>query len=80
VTERTFAVDNPFIFKTKKEVVETLADHKAADLIADTCSCSHLMFQLKDQRIVDGAASALTGGLRRLPQDCSLTILIKTMQ
>jgi hypothetical protein len=50
VTERTFVVDNPFIFKTKKEVVETLAGHKAADLIADTCSCSHLMFQSKDQR------------------------------
>jgi hypothetical protein len=50
VTERAFVVDNPFIFKTKKEVVGTLADHKAADLIADTCSCSHLMFQSKNQR------------------------------
>jgi hypothetical protein len=50
ITERNFAVDNPFIFKTKKEVVSTLANHKAADLIADTCSCSHLMFQSKNQR------------------------------
>ncbi len=50
VTERNFAIDNPYLFKTKTEVVATLANNKAADLIADTCSCSHLMFQTKTQR------------------------------
>lgn len=50
VTERNFAVDNPYLFKTKVEVVATLANNKAAELIADTCSCSHLMFQTKTQR------------------------------
>jgi hypothetical protein len=50
VTERNFAVDNPYLFKTKAEVVATLANNKAAELIADTCSCSHLMFQTKTQR------------------------------
>ena len=50
VTERDFAVDNPYLFKTKAEVVATLATHQAADLIADTCSCSHSMFQSKTQR------------------------------
>jgi len=50
VTERDFTVDNPYLFKTKAEVVATLATHEAAYLIADTCSCSHSMFQSKTQR------------------------------
>jgi len=50
VTERNFKVDNPFLFKTKTEVVESLATHHAANLIAHTCSCSHSMFQTKNQR------------------------------
>jgi hypothetical protein len=50
ITERNFAIDNPYLFRTKAEVVATLANNKAAELIADTCSCSHLMFQTKTQR------------------------------
>jgi hypothetical protein len=50
VAERDFTVDNPYLFKTKAEVVATLATHQAAYLIADTCSCSHSMFQSKTQR------------------------------
>jgi hypothetical protein len=50
VIERDFTVDNPYLFKTKAEVVATLATHQAAHLIADTCSCSHSMFQSKTQR------------------------------
>src|SRR6202043_2127306 len=50
VTERNFTVDNPFLFKTKTEVVESLATHHAAHLIAYTCSCLHSMFQTKTQR------------------------------
>ena len=50
VTDRNFTVDNPYLFKTKTEVVATLAQNKAADLVSDTCSCSHLMFQSKNQR------------------------------
>jgi hypothetical protein len=50
VTDRDFAVDNPYIFKTKTEVVTTLAKHGAASLIAYTCSCSHSMFQTKNRR------------------------------
>jgi hypothetical protein len=49
VTERDFSVDNPFLFKTKTEVVTTLATHETAYLIADSCSCSHSMFQSKTQ-------------------------------
>jgi hypothetical protein len=44
------AVDNPFLFKTKTEVVASLAPHQAAHLIGSTCSCSHSMFQTKTQR------------------------------
>ena len=50
VTERNFIVDNPYLFKTKTEVVATLAKHQAAHLIAHTCSCSHSMFQSKTRR------------------------------
>jgi hypothetical protein len=50
VIERDFTLDNPYLFKTKAEVVATLATHRAAHLIADTCSCSHSMFQSKTQR------------------------------
>jgi hypothetical protein len=50
VTERDFVVDNPYQFKTKTEVVETLAPHHASHLIRDTCSCSRSMFQSKTQR------------------------------
>ena len=50
VTERDFTVDNPYLFKTKAEVVASLAKHETAELIADSCSCSHSMFQPKTQR------------------------------
>jgi hypothetical protein len=50
VTESNFTVDNPYRFKTKAEVVESLATHQAAQLIPYTCSCSHSMFQSKTQR------------------------------
>lgn len=50
VAERDFAIDNPYLFKTKTDVVETLGSHQAAYLIAHTCSCSHSMFQSKTQR------------------------------
>jgi 7-cyano-7-deazaguanine synthase in queuosine biosynthesis len=34
-------VDNPYLFKTKKEVVETLAANGGSDLIGYSCSCAH---------------------------------------
>jgi hypothetical protein len=50
IVENDFAVDNPFLFKTKTEVVASLETHKASQLIGSTCSCSHSMFQTKTQR------------------------------
>jgi hypothetical protein len=44
-----FAVDNPFLFKTKTEVVEPIGKHQASCLIGHTCSCSRSMFQTKSQ-------------------------------
>jgi len=49
VTERELPIDNPFLLKTKAEVVQSLGTHDATDLIALTCSCSHLMFQSSDR-------------------------------
>ena len=49
VTGRELLIDNPFLFKTKTEVVQILSKHNATDMIPFTCSCSHLMFQSSDQ-------------------------------
>jgi hypothetical protein len=45
VTERNFAVDNPYLFMTKTEVVASLATNQADRLISYTCSCAHSMFK-----------------------------------
>ena len=50
VTGHDFIVDNPYLFKTKTEVVESLATHEATHLIAHTCSCSHSIFKTRAQR------------------------------
>jgi len=50
VTGHDFIVDNPYLFKTKTEVVESIATHEATHLIAHTCSCSHSMFKTRTQR------------------------------
>src|SRR5438128_4544308 len=49
VTARDFAVDNPYLFKTKTDVATILSTHKAAHLIPHTCSCAHSMFKRKTQ-------------------------------
>ena len=63
VLGRCFQVDNPFLFKTKTEVVEVIGGHGQSKLIGWTCSCA-----IKDffsQRLggtVVRVASALTAG------------------
>lgn len=42
-----FVVDNPFISKTKTEVLDSIAAHGGSHLIQHTCSCSRSMFQSK---------------------------------
>lgn len=39
VAEETFEVVNPFFWKTKTDVIETIRDHNCADLIARSNSC-----------------------------------------
>lgn len=41
VLERSFVIDNPFLFKTKADVVNEIAKHGAGELIQYTCSCAH---------------------------------------
>jgi hypothetical protein len=47
VLGREIVVDNPFLFKTKADIVSLIGANNAADLIGLTCSCSHPMFQSK---------------------------------
>ncbi|HXH50856.1 MAG TPA: 7-cyano-7-deazaguanine synthase, partial [Terriglobia bacterium] len=49
VTGRRLRIDNPFLFKTKAEIVESIVQGGAGDLIRHTCSCAHLMFKSKSQ-------------------------------
>jgi hypothetical protein len=49
VTERDFAIDNPYIFKTKTDVATILSKNRAAHLIPHTCSCAHSMFKSRAQ-------------------------------
>lgn len=41
LTERDFVVDNPYIFKTKTEVISIILAQDGGSLIQDTCSCAH---------------------------------------
>lgn len=50
VSGRDFAIDNPYLYKTKKNVVESLKTQRAEHLIGDTCSCAHMMFKAKAQQ------------------------------
>ena len=45
VAQRNFAVDNPYLYKTKADVVGVLAAQKVPHLITHTCSCAHSMFK-----------------------------------
>jgi len=49
VTGRTFTVDNPYLFKTKTDIVSSLSTSRAAHLIPYTCSCAHSMFKSRSQ-------------------------------
>jgi 7-cyano-7-deazaguanine synthase in queuosine biosynthesis len=49
VTERQFIIDNPYLFKTKSEIIEIIANNRGAKLIQYTCSCAHNMFKAKTQ-------------------------------
>jgi len=49
ITGRDFAVDNPYLFKTKTDVVSVLSEHNATHLIGYTCSCVHSIFKSKTQ-------------------------------
>lgn len=45
VTGRNFIVDNPYILKTKKDIIEIIKLNNSADLIQYSCSCAHTYYQ-----------------------------------
>jgi hypothetical protein len=71
VAERDFVVDNPYIFKTKKDVVSLIRDNSGEDLIKLTCSCVRTgFFQSKSQwhcgtcsQCIDRRIAILSSGL-----------------
>ena len=71
IIETDFTVDNPFLFKTKTEVVTSIGTHQATRLIGHTCSCSRSMFQTKTQphcghcsQCIDRRFATLASGLQ----------------
>lgn len=71
ITGRDFAVDNPYLFKTKTDVAMSLSTNRAARLISHTCSCAHLMFKSNAQwhcgscsQCIDRRFAILAAGLQ----------------
>jgi len=65
-----FVIDNPYVCKTKAEVLLAIRDHGSADLIKETCSCTHTMFQTRNQwhcgrcgQCIDRRVAMLASGL-----------------
>jgi len=44
-----FAVDNPYRYKTKAEVVKVISECGLPELISHSCSCAHSIFKSKSQ-------------------------------
>lgn len=71
VVGRPLVVDNPFLGRTKEEVVTCVASNGAAALIGRTCSCAHMgHFQAKAQQhcgtcsqCIDRRVAVLAAGL-----------------
>jgi 7-cyano-7-deazaguanine synthase in queuosine biosynthesis len=59
VLGREVAVDNPFLFKTKTEVVSLIGTNNGADLIQLTCSCAHSIFQSGTQWHCGGCSQCI---------------------
>jgi 7-cyano-7-deazaguanine synthase in queuosine biosynthesis len=72
VLDRELAVDNPYIFFTKTEVVERIVQRGASRLVGLTCSCAHQgLFQSKTRwhcgtcsQCIDRRVATLAAGLR----------------
>ncbi len=64
ITGRDFVVDNPYLFKTKTEVIAGLGVNGAAHLIPHTCSCAHSMFKPKMQSHCGSCSQSSIEGLR----------------
>ncbi len=60
VYERKFTIDNPFLFKTKKEIVEIIVKSEKGRLIGLTCSCAHTgIFSSKTQWHCGGCSQCI---------------------
>ena len=47
--DQPFAVDNPYLYSTKAEIVERIGCNGAGSLIAYSCSCAHTIHKSKSQ-------------------------------
>lgn len=70
VVGRHLEVDNPYLLKTKTEIVSSLSANNSAHLIAHTCSCAHSMFKSKTRwhcgtcsQCIDRRFATLAAGL-----------------
>jgi 7-cyano-7-deazaguanine synthase in queuosine biosynthesis len=63
VSKRTAKIDNPYFWRTKTDVVQTIARLGLADQIRVTNSCADTRNRTEQHPIAGDAHSVLTGGL-----------------
>ena len=72
VVDRKLAIDNPYFYRTKAEVLDVLSRLGVPNLIAQTCSCAHSMFKPGTQwhcgtcsQCIDRRFAVLAAGLQK---------------
>jgi hypothetical protein len=72
IANRNLAIDNPYFYKTKTEVVDVLSRLGVPELITQTCSCAHSMFKPSTQwhcgtcsQCIDRRFAVLAAGLQQ---------------
>jgi 7-cyano-7-deazaguanine synthase in queuosine biosynthesis len=71
VANRKLQLDNPFLFRTKAEIVASIAANGAGDLIEYTCSCGYPMFKSKTQWHCGSCSQCIDRRFATLASGCS---------
>jgi REase_DpnII-MboI len=73
VLERPMGIENPYLYKTKSEIVKIVEDHGKGQLIGQSSSCAHAFFKSKAQghcgtcsQCIDRRIAILAAGLGAL--------------
>jgi len=72
IADRNLVIDNPYLYKTKTEVLDVLSRSGVPNLIAQTCSCAHSIFKPRTQwhcgtcsQCIDRRFAVIAAGLQQ---------------